>query len=56
MNEAKKDILNTLNPFCIKARYPTYKKGLSEGLSQEYVRSLIVKTGDFIKWLELKMK
>jgi len=56
MDDEKKDLINTLNPFYIKARYPTYKKSLEDSLDDVKVQYLIVQTNEVIEWLKLKMK
>ncbi len=55
LDDEKKDLINTLNPFYIKARYPTYKKSLSDSLDFEKVRYLIDQTTEVIEWLKQKM-
>ncbi|MBF0361352.1 MAG: HEPN domain-containing protein [Oligoflexia bacterium] len=50
------DILDNLNPYYIKARYPTYTKQLEEELDKDEVDKLIKMTEDFVLWLNQKMK
>lgn len=56
LSEEQKDLLDELNPYYIKARYPTVKKQLSDSLNRKKVESSISKTKEFLVWLELKLK
>lgn len=50
------DLLDELNPFYIKARYPTFKKDIASALSKQKVENLIRRTKDFVTWLEQELK
>lgn len=56
LTEKQKDLLDSLNPFYIKTRYPTYKKQLEEHISKQQIQKIYLSTEEFIQWLEQKMK
>lgn len=56
--ELKKEFLTLcekLNPFYIKARYPTYKEKISSMITPTNAVDLFLKTEEFYKWLEKEM-
>lgn len=56
LTEEQFDLLDKLNPFYIKCRYPSYRKALELNLNQKIVDQLYRSTKEFIKWLENLMK
>lgn len=49
------DFLEQLTPFAIKARYGSYKKGLSEICDRSTAEHFLKQTEKFIKWLRKKI-
>jgi HEPN domain-containing protein len=48
------DLLNFLNSYYIKARYPSYQKTVAEGLDATRVRQMLSSLSEFIEWLKHK--
>lgn len=55
MNEVQRDILDTLEPLNIEARYPSYKERLMKALTAERCEELISKTNDLREWIKTKL-
>ena len=55
LTETQKTLLDKLNPFYIKARYPSYQKAVSSSLDQSKTEVLVAETGDLIRWIKDKM-
>jgi HEPN domain-containing protein len=51
LSEEQIRFLETLQPFNIEARYPSYKKRLLEILSPQKCESLIRQTKEFVQWI-----
>ena len=56
LSQEQRDLLDELNPYYIKTRYPTFKKELALSLSKRKVSQLIVQTKGFLQWLDQRMK
>jgi HEPN domain-containing protein len=55
MNEAQLDIIETLIPMNIQARYPEYKDQLARMLTQENCRKIIDETKALQQWIKNKL-
>jgi HEPN domain-containing protein len=51
----QKDILEILTPFNIEARYPSYKKTVSEILDENTCHSIILQTEELFIWIKNKL-
>ena len=56
MNEEQIQLLRTLNPYYINARYADYKNKLRDLLSDSYCLELIKETEELFSWIEQLMK
>jgi HEPN domain-containing protein len=54
LSEDQQSFLDELNPYYIKARYPTYKKSVADALSDQQLTHWIQTTREFMAWLEQK--
>ncbi len=52
LNEDQLDLLDTLEPLNIQARYPTSKERLLESLTKERCRIIYNKTEEFFEWIK----
>ena len=55
MTDEQLDLIDTLIPMNIQARYPEYKDQLSRMLTKEYCRNLIDDTKQLQKWIKNKL-
>lgn len=55
MNDDQIDIIETLIPMNIQARYPEYKEQLAQMLSQENCRKIIDDTKELQQWIKNKL-
>ena len=55
LNEQQLDLLDTLNPLNIEARYPTRKTELFKSLTKEKFENLIKSTKEFQEWIKTKL-
>jgi HEPN domain-containing protein len=53
MTEDQTELLDTLNPLQIEARYPAYKQQIESILPTEQCAVLIQQTREFLKWIEM---
>ena len=53
--ETQKDLLDTLEPLNIEARYPTHKQTLQQSLNHERCANLIRQTKEFFAWIQSKL-
>jgi HEPN domain-containing protein len=49
-------LLSAINPFYIKARYPSYKKKISSTLTQQTIENYLQKTKEVINCIEQKIQ
>lgn len=55
LSDEQKDIIDTLEPLNIEARYPTYKDKLIKSLTAEKCKHILSKTKELYKWIETKL-
>lgn len=55
MNEEQKDLLDTLEPLNIEARYPTHKESILKSLNEEKSELLIIKTKELSRWIKSQL-
>jgi len=55
LSEQQRDLLDTLEPLNIEARYPTHKDKIMQSLSEERCRRIIEETEDFFIWIKTKL-
>jgi HEPN domain-containing protein len=56
ISEDYSKLLESLNPFYIKSRYPSYKEDIFKIADKEFTKNIIQKTGEFIECMKTKMK
>lgn len=54
ISEEMKDLIDTLEPLNIEARYPSHKERIMKELNESYCRDLLERTGVLYKWLTEK--
>ena len=52
LSSEQKDLLDTLEPLNIEARYPTYKEQLMQSLTDERTASILHRTEDLMIWIK----
>jgi len=52
MSEDQKEVLRTLNPLNIEARYPEYKNRIAVTLTDEICQALIAETEGLLYWIK----
>jgi HEPN domain-containing protein len=50
LSDIQKDFLDELTPYNIEARYPSYKEKMAAKLSDEYCKSLLERTEEYLCW------
>lgn len=55
MNESQFDIIETLIPMNIQARYPEYKDQLAKMLTKETCRNIIDETKQLQQWIKSRL-
>ena len=55
MTDEQKDLLDTLDPLNISARYPEQKEKLLSTLNETVCNDLIVKTEELIEWIKQQL-
>lgn len=55
MNEEQLDLIDTLEPLNIEARYPSYKERLLNSLTSDYCTELINSTKELHSWIKSKL-
>lgn len=55
MSDEQIDVLDTLEPLNIKARYPTPKEKLFKSLSEEKCKGILQDTEDLFLWVKTKL-
>lgn len=55
MSEKQLDLIDTLEPLNIEARYPTYKERLLRSLTHDFCIELITSTKDLQSWIKSKL-
>ena len=55
MNDNQKDLLDTLDPLNIAARYPEQKDKLSSALTSERCKIILKETEDLLCWIEQQL-
>ena len=55
MDEAILDVIDTLEPLNIEARYPSYKERLVASLNKEKCEELIKQTDNLRLWIKNKL-
>ena len=55
MNEEQIELLKTLNPLQIEARYPAYKQQLADMLTTEVCADMIKRAKEMIEWTEQQL-
>lgn len=53
--EGQKDLIDTLEPLNIEARYPTHKEQLLASLTEEKCRELLRHTKELFGWIKQKL-
>ena len=48
-------LLDTLTPLHIEARYPEYKKKITETLTVDYCKQLLAETEEFLCWIKKRL-
>jgi len=54
-SDEHKDLIDTLEPLNVEARYPTHKERVLKTLSYERCRDIIDKTGELSQWIKEKL-
>jgi len=54
MSTTQKDLLDTLSPLNIEARYPLHKELLMQSLTEERCKTMIKETEELFIWLKTK--
>jgi len=52
MTEEQRDMLGSLNPLNIEARYPEYKAGMAGSLTKEICEELVIRTEELVCWIK----
>ena len=55
LTDEQAELLNTLNPLQIEARYPTYKQQIDDLLTSKECAALIRQAKEMIKWIERQL-
>jgi HEPN domain-containing protein len=55
LNDDFRDLVNTLEPLNIEARYPTYKEMLLKSLTKDRCEEILKKTKEFQSWVKEKL-
>ncbi|WP_312815964.1 HEPN domain-containing protein [Sedimentibacter sp.] len=55
MNESKKDLLDTLDPLNVAARYPEQKDKLAVTLTQDRCKAILEETEDLLCWIKKQL-
>lgn len=55
LNDNQLDLIDTLEPLNIEARYPSYKERLIRSLTPEYCKTLIDNTKNLYLWIKNKL-
>lgn len=55
MSDEQRELLATLEPLNIEARYPTYKEDLARTLSQEFCGDLLRRTEGLYLWIKQQL-
>jgi HEPN domain-containing protein len=55
LSEQQKDLLDTLEPLNIEARYPTHKERIAQFLNEKRCEEIIKKTEEFYQWIKAKL-
>lgn len=55
MSDRQKDLIDSLEPMNIEARYPAYKERLLRSLTDEYCKELIKQTEELASWIKSKL-
>ena len=56
MSDEQKQLLHTLNPLQIEARYPEYKKRIAVTLSPVHCKELLNETEEFLCWIKQQLE
>jgi HEPN domain-containing protein len=54
-NEQQKELIKTLLPLNIEARYPTYKDEMNKFLTKEICKKILKETEELYKWIKEKL-
>ena len=54
-SEEQKDLIDTLQPLNIEARYPTHKEKLMKSLNEERCRGILKDTEELFLWVKTKL-
>jgi HEPN domain-containing protein len=55
LSDEQKDLLDTLQPLNIEARYPTHKEKLMKSLSEERCKGILEETEELFLWVKMKL-
>ena len=55
MNDEQKDLLDTLSPLNIEARYPSYKNNITKSLDKATLKAIIKETEALLRWTEKQL-
>lgn len=55
LSEEQKDLVDTLQPLNIEARYPTHKEKLMKSLSEERCKGILKETEELFLWIKKKL-
>lgn len=55
LSEEQLDLIDTLEPLNIEARYPSYKERLLKSLTHDYCMELITSTKELHSWIKSKL-
>lgn len=55
LDEKQLDLIDTLEPLNIEARYPSYKERLMQSLTPEFCRELIENTKELHAWIKSRL-
>ena len=55
MNDEQIELLKTLNPLHLEARYPSYKQQLSDMLTSDVCADMIKRAKEMIEWIEQQL-
>ena len=55
MTEQQKELLKTLNPLQIEARYPAYKQNVASALTMDKYTEIVAQSKEMVLWIEKQL-